>query len=57
MSRYLEDTYVGRDPFSPGFKPLILGSLCAACGRAVCVGQVCAHCMSEEDGSLVVMKS
>ena len=38
--RYLEDTYIGRDPFSPDPKPLILGSNCVVCHKLVCINQV-----------------
>lgn len=38
---FLEDTYIGRDPFSPDPKPLILGSNCVVCNIPVCVSQSC----------------
>ena len=44
INRFLEDTYIGRDPFSPDPKPLILGSNCVVCNIPVCVSQVCLVC-------------
>ena len=38
--RLLEDAFVIRDP-NGGPRPLILGSTCAACARAVCAAPKC----------------
>ncbi|XP_019848845.1 PREDICTED: cysteine-rich DPF motif domain-containing protein 1-like [Amphimedon queenslandica] len=38
---FSEDCFIGRDPFSEKHKPLVLGSRCAACHRAICVSQDC----------------
>ena len=40
LFRFLEEAYVARDPFSSVPKPLLLGSHCTACNKAVCVSQV-----------------
>ena len=41
--RLMEEAYVMKDPFGDragNQQPVILGSHCVACSRAVCVGQV-----------------
>ncbi|XP_077987643.1 cysteine-rich DPF motif domain-containing protein 1-like [Glandiceps talaboti] len=37
----MEDAFVMRDPFTPEYKHLTLGSHCSVCNKVVCVGQGC----------------